>query len=194
MSRLAGIVLAAGTSSRFGPDNKLLAGYRGQAMVRGVVETALATDLDPVIVVTGHDADGVQEALSGLDVVYAHNAEFASGQAGSLKTGIASVPQSCAGAMILLADMPDVSAEIINQLLDAFSGEDCIIVPQHDGVRGNPVILGRGSFAELEKTSGDKGARSLLTGDNVRMIDVDSDVILRDFDTPDRLKDHGCGF
>jgi len=190
MSRLAGIVLAAGTSSRFGADNKLLAGYRGQAMVRGVVEAALATDLDPVVVVTGHDADRVQEALSGLDVVYAHNAEFASGQAGSLKTGIAAVPKGCAGAMILLADMPDVSAEIINQLLDAFTGDDCIIVPQYDGVRGNPVILGTRNFDQLQKTSGDKGARSLLSGDNVCMIDVDSDAILRDFDTPESLEQH----
>jgi molybdenum cofactor cytidylyltransferase len=194
MSGLAGTVLAAGTSSRFGADNKLLARYGGQAMVRGVVAAALATELDPVIVVTGHDADGVQETLGGLDVVYAHNAEFAAGQAGSLKTGIAAVPQSCAGAMILLGDMPGVSAEIINQLLDAFTGEDCIVVPHHDGVRGNPVILGRRNFAELQKTSGDQGARSLLTGDNVRMIDVETDAVLRDFDTPESLKDHGCSF
>lgn len=188
MSELAGIVLAAGTSTRFGADNKLLAGYDGRPMVRSVVEAGLATDLDPVIIVTGHDADGVREALSGLDVVYAHNAEFATGQAGSLKTGIVAVPQSCAGAMILLADMPDVSAEIINQLSDAFADEDFIIVPQHKGVRGNPVILGRGSFADAETTSGDEGARGLLTGDNVRMIEVYSDAILRDFDTPDSLK------
>lgn len=190
MSGVAGIVLAAGTSSRFGADNKLLARYGGQAMVRGVVEAALATDLDPVIVITGHDADAVQEALIGLEVVFAHNAEFATGQAGSLKTGIAAVPQSCTGAMILLADMPDVSAEIINQLLDAFAGVDCIVVPHHDGVRGNPVILGRRNFSELEKTSGDKGARGLLTGDNVRMIDVGADAVLRDFDTPESLEDH----
>jgi molybdenum cofactor cytidylyltransferase len=189
VSRLAGIVLAAGTSARFGADNKLLVTYNGQPMVRGVAEAALATDLDPVIVVTGHDAGAVQAALSGLYVVFAHNAEFATGQAGSLKTGIAAVPQGCAGAMILLGDMPDVSAEIINQLLDEFTGEGCIIVPQHKGVRGNPVILGIGNFVELEKTSGDKGARNLLSGDNVRMIEVDSDAILRDFDTPDALED-----
>jgi len=190
VSRLAGVVLAAGTSARFGADNKLLAVYRGQPMVRSVAEAALATDLDPVIVVTGHDAGAVQAALNGLDVVFAHNAEFATGQAGSLKTGIAAVPQGCAGAMILLGDMPEVSAETINQLLDEFTDEDCIIVPQHKGVRGNPVILGTGIFAELEKTSGDEGARNLLSGDKVRMIEVVSDAILRDFDTPDSLKDH----
>lgn len=194
MSRLAGIVLAAGTSTRFGADNKLLAEYGGQPMVRSVAEAALATDLDPVIIVTGHDAGSVQAALAGHDVVFAHNAEFETGQAGSLKTGIAAVPPSCAGAMILLGDMPDVTAEIINQLLDEFAGEDCIIVPQHKGVRGNPVILGTGIFAELERTTGDKGARSLLSGDNVRKINVDSDAVLRDFDTPDSLNHRESDF
>lgn len=189
MSGLAGIVLAAGTSSRFGAGNKLLAPYSGQAMVRSVVEAALATELDPVIVVTGHEAHAVGEALAGLEVVFAHNAQFAAGQSGSLKTGIAAVPPECAGAMILLGDMPEVTAEIINQLLDEFGDETCIVVPQHGGRRGNPVILGRSSFAELENAAGDEGARRLLTGKNVRTIDVDNDAVLLDFDTPDSLED-----
>ncbi len=189
MSRLAGIVLAAGTSSRFGTRNKLLAQINGQAMVRGVVEAALATELEPVIVVTGHQADAVREVLAGLEVVYAYNAEFADGQSGSLKTGIGAVPPACAGAMILLGDMPEVGAETINQLLDEFIGEDCIVVPQCAGRRGNPVILGRKSFTELETDSGDEGARRLLAADNVRMIDVHSDAVLRDFDTPESLED-----
>lgn len=189
MTGLAGIILAAGTSSRFGADNKLLIRYGGQPMVRRVAEAALATELDPIIVVTGHEAARVKAVLSGLDLVYAHNAEFATGQAGSLKAGIAAVPQSCTGAMILLGDMPNVNAEIINQLLDEFAGEACIIVPRYDGVRGNPVILGSENFAGLEKISGDKGARELLAGDNVRMVDVASDAVLRDFDTPESFKD-----
>lgn len=188
MSPVAGIVLAAGTSSRFGSGNKLLAMYGGQAMVRSVVEGALATELDPVIVVTGHDAGGVERALSGVDVVFVHNADFETGQASSLKTGIAAVPDACSGAMVLLGDMPEISAEIISQLLDEFADEASIVAPRHNGVRGNPVILGRGSFAEVQRTGGDKGARGLLSGANVRLIDVDSDAVLRDFDTPDSLK------
>lgn len=189
MNGLAGIILAAGTSSRFGADNKLLTRYGGQAMVRRVAEAALATELDPVIVVTGHEAAGVQAALGGLDLVFAHNADFAAGQAGSLKTGIAAVPQSCAGAMILLGDMPDVGAEIINQLLDEFAGKASIVVPLYDGVRGNPVILGSENFVRLDQVAGDRGARDLLAGENVQMVDVVSDAVLRDFDTPESFKD-----
>ena len=189
MSGLAGIVLAAGTSTRFGAGNKLLALYGGQAMVRSVVEAALATELDPVIVVTGHEAQAVGEALAGLEVVFVHKAQYAAGQSGSLKTGIAAVPRECAGAMILLGDMPEITAGIINNLLDAFSDETCIVVPQHGGRRGNPVILGRSSFADLENVAGDEGARYLLSGKNVRTIDVDTDAVLLDFDTPDGLED-----
>ncbi len=189
MNKLAGIILAAGTSSRFGAGNKLLFHCGGQAMVLRVAEAALATDLDPVIVVTGHDAAGVQAALRGLDLVFVHNADFASGQAGSLKTGIAAVPELCAGAIILLGDMPDVGADIINQLLTEFADSTSILVPRYDGVRGNPVVLGRENFAELEKISGDKGARELLAGDNVRFVDVASQAVLRDFDSPDDVKD-----
>lgn len=189
MSGLAGIILAAGMSTRFGTDNKLLIQYGGQAMVRWVAEAALATELDPVIVVTGHDRAEIQAALSGLDLIFAHNAEFSSGQAGSLKTGIAAIPKNCAGAMVLLGDMPDVGAEIINQLLHEFDDEAGIVVPRHDGVRGNPVILGKENFAGLKKISGDKGARGLLAGDNVRVVDVASRAVLRDIDTPESIKD-----
>lgn len=189
MNRLAGIILAAGMSSRFGTDNKLLIQYGGQAMVRWVAEAALASELDPVIVVTGHDQADVQAALSGLELIFAHNAEFSSGQSGSLKTGIAAVPKSCSGAMVLLGDMPDVSAEIINHLLYEFDDEAGIVVPQCDGVRGNPVILGKENFAGLEEISGDKGARGLLAGDNVRVVEVASRAVLRDFDTPESIKD-----
>ena len=189
MSGLAGIILAAGTSSRFGDGNKLLTRYGGQAMVRCVADAALATELDPVIVVTGHEAPEVQAAMSGLDLVFAHNADFANGQAGSLTTGIAAVPRGCTGAMILLGDMPDVDAEIINQLLDEFAGKTSIVVPVHDGTRGNPVILGCENFAGLMALSGDKGARELLAGDNVRMVDMASDAVLRDFDTPESVED-----
>jgi molybdenum cofactor cytidylyltransferase len=187
MSALAGIVLAAGTSSRFGEANKLLVDWHGQSMVRTVVENALATELDPLIVVTGHEAETVQAALTGLDVQFVHNADFASGQAGSLKAGIAAVPDVCDGAMILLGDMPKVSPGDINQLLDAFAGPSVIVVPQYRGKRGNPVIIGRGHFEQLRSISGDKGARDLLHGHHVTVLDMACDAVLKDFDTAESL-------
>lgn len=187
MSALAGIVLAAGTSSRFGAANKLLAEWKGQPMLRAVVEAALATELDPVIVVTGHERGEVEAALAGLDVQFAHNRDFASGQASSVKAGIAAVPQWCDGAMILLGDMPRVCPGEINALADAFGGEDAIVVPQFGGQRGNPVIFGRAHFTGLEGLKGDKGARDLLSGPGVTLVEMDSDAVLKDIDTPESL-------
>jgi CTP:molybdopterin cytidylyltransferase MocA len=114
VSQVAAIILAAGTSSRFGAANKLLAGWGGQPMVRTVAGAALATELDPVIVVTGHESEQVEAALAGLDVRFVHNPDYSQGQAGSVKRGISAVPQWCDAAMILLGDMPRVCAGDIN--------------------------------------------------------------------------------
>ncbi len=187
MSALAGIVLAAGTSSRFGAANKLLADWRGQPMLRTVVEAVLATELDPVIVVTGHEAEQVEAALAGLDVQFVRNPDFASGQASSVRTGVAAVPGWCNGAMLLLGDMPRICPGEINALIDAFAGEASIVVPQFGGQRGNPVIFGKAHFPVLEKLTGDKGARELLSGSGVTLVEMDTDAVLRDIDTPEAL-------
>ena len=76
----------------------------------------------------------------------------------------------------------------INALIDAFAGEASIIVPQHAGQRGNPVIFGRAHFAGLQSLTGDKGARDLLSGPGVTLVGVDSDAVLRDIDTPEALE------
>jgi molybdenum cofactor cytidylyltransferase len=187
VSGLAGIILAAGTSSRFGQANKLLASWHGQPMVRTVAEAALATELDPVIVVTGHEADEVAASLAGLDIRCIHNPRYASGQASSLQAGMAVLPGYCDGAMVLLGDMPRVCPGEINALIDAFVDENSIIVPTHNGQRGNPVIIGRAHFAALQALSGDTGARNLLTGDGVTRVEMDTDAILADYDTPETL-------
>jgi molybdenum cofactor cytidylyltransferase len=187
VSTIAGMVLAAGMSSRFGAANKLLADWNGQPMLRTVVEAALATELDPVIVVTGHEREQVEAALAGLDVQFAHNPDFATGQAASIRVGIVTVPRWCDGAMVLLGDMPRVCPGEINALIDAFADDSSIVVPQHAGHRGNPVIFGRTHFAELERLTGDKGALELLSGSGVTLVEMESDAVLKDIDTPEAL-------
>ena len=89
--------------------------------------------------------------------------------------------------MILLGDMPRVCPGDINALIDAFAGEASIVVPQFDGQRGNPVIIGRAHFPVLDKLTGDKGARELLSGSGVTLVEMDTDAVLRDIDTPEAL-------
>lgn len=188
---IAVIVLAAGRSTRMGAANKLLADIGGGAMVRRVVEAALASAAAPVLVVTGHQAADVQAALAGLKVAFVHNPDYAVGLSSSLKAGIGAVPESVDGALVLLGDMPQIAAAHLDRLLAAFAAEtaSAIIVPTHAGKRGNPVLWPRAYFAEMLQLEGDAGAKRLLVAhaSGVRKVDLGTDAIFADVDTPEAL-------
>ncbi len=189
---IAAIVLAAGRSSRFGSTNKLLVrGLDGRAMIARTVDNVLASRARPVVVVTGHAAKEVAQALAGRDVLVVHNPDHATGLARSIRTGIDALGEGVDGALIVLGDMPLVRPEVIDRLIDAFDGEAGreIVVPAHRGVRGNPVLFGARFFPALRALAGDVGARGLLAAHAaaVHEVAVEDDGILRDFDTPEAL-------
>ena len=190
--RVAAIVLAAGRSTRMGDTNKLLADIGGVPMVRRVVEAALASKARPVLVVVGHEAADVVAALAGLDVTLVLNRDYATGLASSLKTGIAAGPGDCDGAFMLLGDMPRITAAHLDRLIAAFAAESPapIVVPTHQGQRGNPVLWPATLFRELLQLEGDAGAKRLIAAhaDRAREIDLGTDAIFADVDTPEALK------
>jgi molybdenum cofactor cytidylyltransferase len=188
---IACIVLAAGRSTRMGAANKLLADVGAKPMVRRVVESALASTASPVLVVTGHQADDVRAALAGLEVRFVHNSDYAIGLSSSLKAGIRAVPKSADGALVLLGDMPQITAAHLDRLIAAFAAEtgNAIIVPTHAGKRGNPVLWSRAYFAKMLQLEGDVGAKQLLAvhASRVREVDLGTDAIFADVDTPEAL-------
>lgn len=188
---VAAIVLAAGRSTRMGARNKLREVVNGSALVRHAVEAALASRADPVLVVTGHESEAVRAALAGLDVRFVHNPDYAAGLSASLKSGLAAVPAISAGALILLGDMPNITAEIINRLIARFgeNGEARAIVPTVLGHRGNPVLLTRALFDDIAHLTGDAGARKLLdqAGEAVIEVAIEDPAIALDIDTPEAL-------
>jgi len=189
-ARVAAIVLAAGRSTRMGTQNKLLADLGGKPMVRRVVEAALASKARPILVVTGHMAAEVAAALQDLDVGFVANPDYATGLASSLKAGIRAVPEDCAGALILLGDMPGITAEHADRLVDAFAeAPDTIVVPVHEGRQGNPVLWPRRYFPALLQLEGDAGARQLIAAqqDAVREVELGTTGIFADIDTPEDL-------
>jgi molybdenum cofactor cytidylyltransferase len=185
------IVLAAGRSTRMGPANKLLADLGGEPMVRRAVAAALASRARPVLVVTGHQAAEVETALAGLDVSLVPNPDFASGLSSSLKAGLAAVPDAAEGVLVMLGDMPQIAAADLDRLIAAFAAErgEAIVVPIHGGRRGNPVLWPRVYIAEMLRLEGDAGARRLLDAhaDRVREVDLGTDAIFADIDTPEAL-------
>ncbi len=197
MAEIGAVVLAAGRSTRFrsagGTEpSKLVASLAGEPLVRHAARAALASRARPVVVVTGHARESVEAALAGLDVVFAHNPDYASGLASSLKTGVAAVPDSVAGALALLGDMPAVDAGLLDQLIDAFAARPQALAatPVHDGRRGNPVLLSRALFPDIAKLDGDEGARRLLReADPALVVEVpaDGEAATLDVDTPEDL-------
>ncbi|HWM47997.1 MAG TPA: molybdopterin-binding/glycosyltransferase family 2 protein [Xanthobacteraceae bacterium] len=189
--KLAAVVLAAGRSTRMGGPNKLLADVGGKPMVRIAVEQALASKARPVVVVTGHQRERVEAALSGLPVTFVHNPDFADGLSTSLKAGVAALPQDVDGAIVCLGDMPHVDAGLVDRLLAAFDPERgaLVVVPTTGGKRGNPVVWSRRFFPELAQLEGDVGARHLIASypEAVVEVPVSGNAALLDIDTPDAL-------
>ena len=189
---VSAVVLAAGRSIRMGGPNKLLAELDGQKLVRIVTEQALASKAKNVIVVTGHQADLVEKALAGLEVKFVRNPDFATGLASSVKAGISAVPKQADSAVICLGDMPMISADLIDRLIDAFAPDrgNLIAVPVSDGRRGNPVLWSRRFFNELMVLDGDVGARHLIAKHNeaVAEVPVEGDGAFLDIDTPQALE------
>jgi molybdenum cofactor cytidylyltransferase len=189
---IAAIILAAGRSTRMGGPNKLLAELEGKKLVRIATEQALASKASEVIVVTGHQAELVEQALAGLNVKFVRNPDFAGGLASSVKAGISAVPADADGAIVCLGDMPLIDAHLIDRLIESFAPDrgNLIVVPVADGRRGNPVLWSRRFFSELMTLDGDIGARHLIArhSEAVAEVPVDGDSAFLDIDTPQALE------
>jgi len=192
--KIAAIVLAAGQSRRMGPVNKLLADIGGKPMTAHVVDAAIASVASPVIVVTGHEPERLEEALAERNVRFIHNPDYADGLSTSLRAGLSLLDADIDGAVVCLGDMPGVSADHIDRLIEAFDppAGHAIIVPTFNGKRGNPVLWHRRFFAAMSNVSGDVGARHLIghNEDAVLEVAMDDDAILADLDTPEALAAH----
>ena len=190
--RVAGLVLAAGRSTRMG-YNKLLCVFEGAPLVAHAADAALGAGLQPVCVVTGHEQDAVREALRGRDLLFAHNLEPELGMAASLRVGLRALGDELAAVVVLLGDMPRVRAAHVRRLLDAFEQGplDAIWVPEHGGRRGNPVLWPARDLPELSALDGDVGGRALLQAHAARVqrVVMPDDGVLIDVDSPAMLSE-----
>ena len=188
---VAAIILAAGESRRSGEANKLLFEADGEPLVRRAAGAALASLAVDVIAVTGHEADLIATALAGLDLRIVHNPDYRDGLSTSLKAGISAVPEGRTGALVMLADMPRISTDIIDLLIERFEegGGTHICVPVRDGRRGHPVLWPRRFFPQLLEVSGDTGGRDLLNqfAAEISAVEVDTPDIHFDVDVPGDL-------
>ncbi len=192
---VSALVLAAGRSTRMGPVNKLLAPLGGRAMVRAVVDALAGSSVRSVVVVTGHEAERVADTLAGTGARLVHNPEYRQGLSGSIRAGLAALPESTEAAVICLGDMPLVTAAHIDRLAAAFDPAEGreICVPVFAGRRGNPVLFARRFFDEMAGVRGDVGARHLIGEyeEYVCEVAMDDRAVLVDVDSPPALRDIG---
>lgn len=147
---VAGVVLAAGSSTRMG-RNKLLLAIGGETVVRRAVREALEADLDPVVVVLGHEAEQVRAELAGLPCRAIVNADHARGVGTSLRAGVAEAAEArAAAAVVLLADMPFVTASSIRKVVESYRESGApLVLSRYGDVDAPPTLYDRSLFPEL---------------------------------------------
>jgi molybdenum cofactor cytidylyltransferase len=190
----AGIVLAAGLSTRFGQPKQLLA-LQSKALLARVLDAALESTLSRIYLVLGHERETILQALaeeidlSRLAVVVAP--DYKKGQSRSMLAGLRAAADRFDSVMFLLGDQPLVNVALIERLLgESKQSGKPICVPTYRGQQGNPTVFGAEMYRALSRVEGDRGGRSVIADypDRVHLVELDSDDCLIDVDTPADLE------
>ena len=183
--QIAGIILAAGGSTRFGQPKQLLE-YRGKPFIRIVAETALSASLNPVIVVIGAHGDSSALALEGLNVQIVQNMEWQKGQSTSILAGLKKLPEKVGGAIFLLVDQPQITSSVLRSLMEKhFEELPPVLAPYVLDRRANPVLFDRVTFEDLRNLKGDQGGRAIFSQHQPAYMDWADDRLLLDVDSPE---------
>jgi CTP:molybdopterin cytidylyltransferase MocA len=184
---IAGVVLAAGGSTRFGSP-KQLAELRGRPLLDRVVDTVRAVPaVDPILVVLGAHAERIRAALDLEDVEVVVADGWEEGISASLRAGVAAAGKADA-IVVVLGDQPLISPQVIASVVQRLDGAAPAARATFDGAPGHPVLIKRSLFAELGDLRGDSGARELLEAHGVTTVECGHLASGHDVDTPADLK------
>ena len=151
-AKIAAVVLAAGIGSR-SKRNKLLVGINEEKpLFMNAVNAAIASEAAPVFVVTGYHDEEMAKYLDKVDVNVIYNPMYRAGVKTSIDLGLKAVPNFCDGAMIIPADMPNLTAKELNKLISSFkkNQEKQLCVLSHKGVKANPIIWSRELYNQAD--------------------------------------------
>lgn len=183
------LLLAAGQSRRMRGRDKLMEPVAGQPLLRLMAKRALAAGIGPLLVALPPPPHPRHAALAGLELTVIDVPDATEGLSASLRRGIGSLPPAAPAVMILLADLPDLTAEDLKTVAQSFDpmSESMIWCGASAGIPGHPVILSRALFAELQALTGDTGAQPVLRrhADRMRLVPLPEGHALCDLDTPE---------
>ena len=185
--KIAGIILAAGRSTRMGSTKQLLA-WRDCTVLEQTVRHAQTAQLDPIIVVTGHEADKIDSLLEPYPVHMVYNPDYVTGEMlSSLQVGVRALPAGISAMLVLLADQPMVPPAIFQELCQAYErGKGELIAPVYAGKRGNPVLISQKYFEPLLGLPAGSAPRALLQQfpQDLCLLPVNTPTVLADLDDP----------
>lgn len=189
---VAGVVLAAGSSTRMG-RNKLFFDLDGETLLKRVVRRAIGAGLDPVVVVVGHEAERARAELAELACTPVDNPDHALGINRSLRTGISRVPDRARAAVVMLADMPFVTSRMVAGLVTRYRESTApLVISAYGDVNAPPMLYDRALFSELQQMSGEGCGRQVVRRHRDEAVAVSwPPAALQDIDVPedyDRIK------
>ena len=187
--KISATILAAGSSNRMGDLNKLLLLINERPIINLVCTTALETNLNPIVVVTGYQHIKVEKAIPNKSVRLVHNKNWKKGMMSSICVGISVLDESVNGNMIILGDMPFITKDTLDVLIKEFikyRGQN-IIFPLYKSKQANPVIFPKNLFPEILSIRGDIGCKKIIEKykKNTTGVIIDSDEVILDCDTRD---------
>jgi len=189
LSRIACFILAAGMSKRMGSENKLLKKYKNNIILNQTLKNHFESKLKILNIVIGYDKESIKKNLRDFNIQIIENLNYMSGMLSSIKEINNHVDENITGIMISLADMPLVSSEDINSIIDAFllHNEEKICIPESKGRFGNPMIIPVGIYKKIIQNKNllkDKGLKSTILDGKFDIIRINtSNGVLKDFDT-----------
>lgn len=185
---ISAVVLAAGRSRRMGQP-KMALSWGDTTVIGRVVQVLSIAGVDDILVVTGGGSETVNAALHGSAARLVHNPDYAEGEMlSSLQVGLASLPEDCEAALVVLGDQPQIQSQVVVGLLERYrSSRSVLVVPSYRMRRGHPWVVKRFLWPDIQALKPPQTLRDLLQ-DKAGQIDyltVDTDSILADLDTPD---------
>jgi molybdenum cofactor cytidylyltransferase len=185
---LAGVVLAAGESRRMGRPKQLLP-FGERTILERVVDTLLTAGVGEVVVVLGHLADCVRAVLGDRPVRAVINESYRQGMLSSVKCGVRAISAEHNAVLFALGDQPHIESAVVSEVIRAYrAGDAGIVIPRYGAKKGHPIIINLQKYREaIVNLPEDGGLNALMQehADDVRLIDVATEDIIRDIDVPD---------